>query len=215
MSLRPLCGLTLALEFFYSPSKWTEGTPSADQRIDRVSHSERKAYSQRVRKDKEDRRDHRWTDYSKCVEVRMARDHWSISLLSRQTISKISRTDSFSWGVLSWTSVFASLSHLTSTRGAMFCFCCLSESLPLYNNLARFRVSETRLSYHELMKSSGCPFSSQTSGPTPMAMKWRPAVPLLAFTGCWWQRKGPSLIKSLNLLLSNYLVHHQPLPWRE
>lgn len=144
---------------------------SAEQRLDRVSHNERKACSQRVRKDNENRRDHGWTDYSKCVEGRMARDRWSISLLSRQTISKISRTDGFSWRVLSWTRVWQACLIWPLPEGAMFCFFCLSESLPLYNNLAGFMVSETRLSYHELMKSSGWPFSSQASGPTPMAMK--------------------------------------------
>lgn len=171
MSLESLCELTFAPESFYSPSKWTEGTQSAEQRLDRVSHNERKACSQRVRKDNENRRDHGWTDYSKCVEGRMARDRWSISLLSRQTISKISRTDGFSWGVLSWTRVWQACLIWPLPEGAMFCFFCWSESLPLYNNPARFRVSETRLSYHELMKSSGWPFSSQASGPTPMAMK--------------------------------------------
>lgn len=151
--------------------KMNWGDKSAEQSIDRVSHNERKACSQRVRKDNENRRDHGWTDYSKCVEGRMARDRWSISLLSRQTISKISRTDGFSWGVLSWTRVWQACLIWPLPEGAMFCFFCLSESLPLYNNPARFMVSETRLSYHELMKSSGWPFSSQASGPTPMAMK--------------------------------------------
>lgn len=170
MSLRTLCGLPLAPESSYFPSKWIERSQGAEQKIRRVSH-ERKAYSQRVRKDNDDQRDHCWTDHSKCVKGRMTRDHWSISLLSRQTISKISRKEGFSWGVFSLASGWQACLIWPLPEGAMLCFWCLSESLPLYNNLARFSISETRLSYHELVKSSGCLFSSQTSGPTPMAMK--------------------------------------------